>query len=56
MATVNTVVSAFTKLTILEGGKQKIDFKTINNYRKDTNTIRSNTSFVQGTAIFGAIG
>ena len=51
----NIVVSDFIKLTILEGGRQKINFKTINNYRKDKNIIRSKSSFVQGTTIFEAI-
>jgi len=55
MATMNIVVSDFIKLTILEGGRQKINFKTINNYRKDTNII-SKSSFAQGTTIFEAIG
>ena len=55
MATMNIVVSDFIKLTILEGGRQKINFKTINNYRKDKNIIRSKSSFVQGTTIFEAI-
>ena len=47
--------SDFIKLTILKGGRQKINFKTINNYRKDTTIRRSKSSFVHGSTIFEAI-